>query len=91
MAYFTYSNWTSPSSVMIGFDIDMARHIVDHCMCYKNTLLMHGIVIGGPTLIRFFFFFRRARLQRPPKADSYPPASETPLKWRFAGGPIAQR
>ena len=36
----------------------------------------------------FFFFFRGARLQRPSKAGNYRPASETPLKWRFAGGPI---
>ena len=32
--------------------------------------------------------FRGVRLQRPTKAGNYRPARETPLKWRFAGGPI---
>ena len=48
-------------------------------------------VRGGPTLIRLGFFvcfFRGARLQKPTKAGNYQPASETPLKWCLAGGPI---
>ena len=40
----------------------------------------------GPTLIKFFL--GGVRLQKPPKAGNYQPASETPLKWRFAGGAI---
>ena len=36
----------------------------------------------------FSFFFRGERLQRPPKAGNYRPASKTPFQWRFAGGPI---
>ena len=33
-------------------------------------------------------FFRGARLQKTLKAGNNWTASETPLKWRFAGGPI---
>ena len=47
----------------------------------------------GPPLIRFFavfffFFFRGSEAPKTSKADNYQPASETPLKWRFAGGAI---
>ena len=45
-----------------------------------------SFVRGGPSVIRLFF--RGARLQRHPKAGNYRPASERPLKWCFAGGPI---
>ena len=38
--------------------------------------------------LRTFSFFFRGMLQKPPKAGNYRPASETPLKWRLAGGPI---
>ena len=90
MAYFTYSNWTSLSSVMIRFDIDMARHIV--CELQKYTVNAWYCPRGSNSDKVYFCFFRRARLQRPPKVGNYPSASETPFKWRFASEPIiAQR
>ena len=45
----------------------------------------------GTNSDKFFFsflFLRGERLQKPPKAGNYRPASETPLKWHFAGEPI---
>ena len=40
---------------------------------------------GGQTL-PMFYFLEGERIQIPLKADQYRPASETPFKWRFAGG-----
>ena len=66
-------------------------HVLSQCaLIFKPSISKtcadpESFVRGGPTLIRFFFFFRE-RLQRLPKAGDYRPASETP--WRFAGGPI---
>ena len=34
------------------------------------------------------FFFEGERFQVPLEAGQYRPASEKPLKWRFAGGPM---
>ena len=49
-------------------------------------------VRGGPTLTTFFFVFlvlmRREMIQIPLLAGQKRPASETPFKWRFAGGPM---
>ena len=35
-----------------------------------------------------FFFIMGERIQSVLKVGHYRPASETPLKWRFAGGPM---
>ena len=50
---------------------------------------------GGPTLRTFFFSFsfffflmRGKKIQITLKAGHHRPASETPFKWRFAGGPM---
>ena len=43
---------------------------------------------GGQTLATFFFFDGGERIQIPLKAGHHLPASETPFKWRFAGGPM---
>ena len=51
-----------------------------------------SLVRGGPTLKFFFFFFfffvllRGGRTQVPLLVGHQRPASETPFKWRFAGG-----
>ena len=50
-------------------------------------LTMHG----SRKFCLISFFFRGARLQKPHKAGKYRPASETSLKWRFAGAPIMVR
>ena len=52
-----------------------------------------SFVRGGPTLTTFFSFFffsliRGGRIQIPLLAGHHRPASETPFKWRFAGGPM---
>ena len=52
---------------------------------YRTCADPESFVRGGHTLISFF---RRAMLQRTAKAGNYRPVSETPLKWRFTGGPI---
>ena len=39
-------------------------------------------------LFSFFFLMRRGRIQIPLLAGHERPASETPFKWRFAGGPM---
>ena len=64
-----------------------------------NGLRMRGsrkFCQRGPTLtfyfcfLFFFFFFlmRGGRIQIPLLAGHQRPASETPFKWRFAGGPM---
>ena len=46
-------------------------------------------VRGGPTLTAFFLTLMRGeRIQIPLLAGHQRPASETPFKWRFAGGPM---
>ena len=47
---------------------------------------LESVVRGGPTLP--MFSGEGERIQIPLKAGQYRPASETPFKWRFAGGPI---
>ena len=43
---------------------------------------------SGPSGPLVFVFLKGARLQKPSKAGNYRPASDTPLKWGFPGGPI---
>ena len=48
-------------------------------------------VSGGQTFFLYFLYFfwiKRKRIQIALKADRHRPASETPFKWRFAGGPM---
>ena len=45
-----------------------------------------SFVRGNPTLF-FFYLMRGGRIQIPLLAGHQRPASETPFKWRFAGGP----
>ena len=51
-----------------------------------------SFVRGDPILTFFFCFFfslmRGGRIQIPLLAGHQWPASETPFKWRFAGGPM---
>ena len=49
-----------------------------------------SLVRGGPTLTTVFFFIlmRGGRIQIPLLACHQRPTCETPLKWRFAGGPM---
>ena len=50
-----------------------------------------SFVRGGPTLTFYFcflFLMRGGRIQIPLLADHQRPASKTPFKWRFAGGPM---
>ena len=50
-----------------------------------------NFVRGGPTLTTYLFFLKLMRgemIQIPLKAGHHQPASETPFKWRFAGGPM---
>ena len=42
---------------------------------------------GGP----IFFLIRVKQIQIALKAGHYRPASKTPFKWHFAGGPIMAR
>ena len=43
---------------------------------------------GGPTLTTFFSLMRVKRIQVPLYVGYHRPTSETPFKWRFAGGPM---
>ena len=45
---------------------------------------------GGPTVTTFllFSFYEGKRIKIALKAGHHRPASETPFKWRFAGGPM---
>ena len=48
-----------------------------------------SFVRGGPTLTTSFFsLMRGGRIQIPLLTGHQRPASETPFKWRFAGGPM---
>ena len=47
-----------------------------------------SFVRGGPTLTFFLSLKREGRIQIPLLAGHRRPTSETPFKWRFAGGPI---
>ena len=52
-----------------------------------------SFVSWGPTLTSFFFVFvfklMKGGMKRIPLLASHQrPASETPFKWRFAGGPM---
>ena len=47
-----------------------------------------SFVRGGPTLTTFFSLMREGRIQIPLLAGYQRPASKTPFKWRFAGGPM---
>ena len=63
------------------------------CVIKRSVTNVHARIekglSGGSNSDKVVFVrFRGARLQRPPKVDNYRPASETPLKWRFTGGPI---
>ena len=57
----------------------------------KHARIQEVASEGGPTLTVLFFVFslmRGGRIQIPLLTGHQWPASETPFKWRFAGGPM---
>ena len=58
------------------------------CMCGSRKFCQRGSNFDN---FFFFFFFKLMRgemIQIPLKVGHHRPASETPFKWRFAGGPM---
>ena len=71
---------------MIGFVLGPG------CVVRFVPLLFQLISCADPdTLVTFFFFLVNEggeRIQITQKAGRHRPASETPFRWRFAGGPM---
>ena len=83
---------------------DAQAGLVDHCshvLATKSKCVMRGSRkfcqrgSNSATLTFFFFVFllvmRGGLIQIPHKVGHHRSASETPFKWRFAGGPMMAR
>ena len=60
---------------------DTERKLIREISCADPESFVRGV----PTLTTFLFW--EGRIQIPLLAGHQRPASETPFKWRFAGGP----
>ena len=62
--------------------------MVDACADPESFVRGDSTLTFYLLLLYFFFLMGEGRIQIPLIAGHQRPASETPFKWRFAGGPM---